>query len=271
MTAGRQGPLGSRRGWLSTALSHLAPGVSAPARAPLVSVVIPVYNHRRFVRDAVESVDAQTFRDLELVIVDDGSTDGGWGEIQALGPLSMPVRKVRQDHAGTAAALNTAIRQAHGSHIAWLSSDDRFMPDKLAAQVAYLRAHPDVALVYADVYVDDELTGNSYLLRSSAFDDHARMVRELFRFCFINGSTTLVRRSAMDAVGGFDEGLLQAQDWDMWLRLSRDHRFGHIPLPLIRYRWHGGNLSLRDDAFAYHARVLEKARAWYRAGGLEPP
>lgn len=238
---------------------------------PWVSVVVPAYNHARFLRDAILSVDAQTFRDVELVVVDDGSTDDTVEEVGRLPPLTVPFRLIRQPHSGAAAALNAGIAEARGEFIAWLSSDDWFVPEKLQCQVDYMTAHPEIALLYTDVYVDDELTGRTYLAPHAAFDDHATMVRELFRYCFINGSTTLVKRADILAVGGFDPDLPQAHDWDLWLRLSRDSLFGHIALPLIHYRWHGGNLSLRDDAYAYHARVLDKARRWFREAGIEPP
>lgn len=239
--------------------------------SPQISVVIPVHNHERFIGEAVESVVRQTYRDIELIVVDDGSTDSTWTVLSHLGGLPIPHRWVQQAHAGTAVALNTGISLAKGRFIAWLSSDDMFVENKLEREKEFMDAHPDLALIYTDVMVKDETTHRDYFLPSAAFSEHDRMVAELFRYCFINGSTTLIRKEAIEAVGGFEPSLIQAHDWDLWLRLSRDFRFGHIAEPLLYYRWHGTNLSVREDALAYHGRVLERARAWYAAAGITPP
>ncbi|MBX6378897.1 MAG: glycosyltransferase, partial [Clostridia bacterium] len=220
--------------------------------------VIPVYNHEAFVAEAIESALHQTYRDLEVIVVDDGSTDGTPAKVAA---FAGRIRSFRKPNGGTASALNLGIREARGEFIAWLSSDDVFLPEKIAAQVALLDAHPEVGLCYTDFYVVDatgRITGEQ---KCASLPSREAWTRALLQFgCLINGSTTLIRRSCFDAVGLFDEELLQSHDYDLWVRLSVHTLFGHVPRPLVKYRVHGGNLSLRPDWAAWNPRVHEKAR-----------
>jgi len=114
---------------------------------PLVSVVIPVYNGERFLRESLESVVAQTFQDYEIVCVDDGSTDGSCALLKQYGAR---VRVIQQANAGQSAARNVGVRQATGGFVAFLDQDDRWYPSKLAQQVTVLSAEPDVAMVHCN-------------------------------------------------------------------------------------------------------------------------
>jgi teichuronic acid biosynthesis glycosyltransferase TuaG len=225
---------------------------------PRVSVVIPVYNHEEFVADAVTSALNQTYRDLEVIVVDDGSTDATPQRIATFGDR---VRAFRKPNGGTSSALNRGIREASGELIAWLSSDDQFLPDKTDLQVRFLDAHPEMGLCYTDFYVVDasgRVTGET---KCVSIGTRQGWTRTLLRFgCLINGSTTLIRRSVFDRAGEFDETLPQSHDYDMWVRMSVHTLFGHIARPLVKYRWHHKNLSLRPDALSYNAQVHEKAR-----------
>lgn len=228
-------------------------------RRPKISVVIPTYNCARYLAEAVESALHQTYTDREVLVVDDGSIDRTPFLLERYGAA---IRTIRKPNGGAPSALNEGIRQARGEWIAWLSSDDAFLPEKLERQMAYAEAHPECALIYTNwLVVDGRGEKISYLV-SPPFRSKAEQIRALLRGCVINGSTTLVRKEAYEQVGLFDAELLQAHDWDIWLRLARDYRFGHVAEPLLRYRWHGGNLSARPDALAYNDRVLAKARAY---------
>ena len=114
---------------------------------PLVSVVIPVYNGTNFLKEAIESVFAQTFTDYEILVVDDGSTDGTWDLIQSYGPR---VRGLHKENGGVASALNLGIREMRGTYFAWLSHDDLWLPEKLARQVELLKSNPQFRACYTD-------------------------------------------------------------------------------------------------------------------------
>ena len=239
---------------------------------PLVSVVIPTYNYGRYVVEAVESALAQTYPRVEVIVVDDGSTDdtekrlapyATGTALQRLVRARPPIQLVRQRNRGTSAALNRGIRMARGEWISWLSADDVFMPTKLQEQVAYAGQHPDERVNYTDWYLTDAVGQVKTTVRSLAFASQQQLVRALFGACFINGSTTLIHRECFETDGLFAEDLPQAHDWDLWLRLARDFRFGHVGQPLLRYRWHGANLSAGPGAALYNAEVLRRARAWY--------
>ncbi|MBX6377399.1 MAG: glycosyltransferase [Clostridia bacterium] len=242
-----------------------APGTGAVGESreggedvPRVSVVIPVYNHEEFVAEAVGSALNQTYRDLEVIVVDDGSTDGTPAKVAAFADR---IRSFRKANGGTASALNLGIREARGELIAWLSSDDVFLPEKIDLQVRYLDAHPHVGLCYTDFYVIDARGAVTGEVRCTSLPNREAWTRALLsQGCLINGSTTLIRRNLLAEVGGFDESLPQAHDLDLWIRLSLRTEFGHIPQSLVKYRWHHKNLSRGPDALAYTPRVLEKAR-----------
>lgn len=229
------------------------------AGSPKVTVVIPAYNAARYLAEAVESALNQTYADREVLVVDDGSGDRTPFLLERYGNA---IRVIRKPNGGAPSALNEGIRRARGEWIAWLSADDAFLPQKLEKQMAYAGAHPECALIYTNWFVVDARGRTVSHIASPAFRTRDQQISALLRGCVINGSTTLVRREVYLRTGLFDESLPQAHDWDMWLRLARDYRFGHVAEPLLRYRWHGENMSARPDALAYNERVLEKARAY---------
>lgn len=232
---------------------------------PRITVVIPTYNHQAYLAEAVESALHQTYTDREVLVVDDGSTDRTPEILERYGRA---IRVIRKANGGTPSTLNAGILGAQGEWVAWLSSDDAFLPDKLARQMEYVKQHPTCGVVYTDWFVVDGKGQVTDQLASPTFPTRKSLIAGLFVGCVINGSTTLVRRKCFEKAGLFDEQLPQAHDWDMWLRLARDYPFGHVPLPLLRYRWHGANMSAGPDALAYNEKVLAKAIAYY---GKEAP
>jgi glycosyltransferase involved in cell wall biosynthesis len=201
---------------------------------PLVSVVIPVYNGTNFLAEAVESVFKQTYDPIELIVVDDGSTDGTWDLIQSFGDRVLGIRK---DNGGVATALNQGIREASGRFIAWLSHDDLFLPDKLARQVEFLNQTPGAGACYTDYQIID--TGGIPIRNVTTLGlPRRQLLRKLFWHSFIDGSTTLVARAVYDAIGPFDERLLFTQDLDMWMRILTRFDFHRLPAVLGRQRVH---------------------------------
>lgn len=209
---------------------------------PKVSVVIPTYNCKDYVQEAINSVLAQTYRDFELIVVDDGSTDGT-GEV--LKQFHSQIRYVYQKNQGSSAAQNRGIRMASGQLVAFLDHDDLWLPHKLERQVAYLDAHPDVALVCSSVLTID--ADGSCLSRETEERFHLSEgqlpFETIFFRCPVLTSTVLTKREALIQAGLFDVTLRYGDDYDMWVRLALQSPIAFIPEPLAYYRVHGGNTS----------------------------
>ena len=183
--------------------------------------MIATFNHGRFLPDALESAVAQTLQGVEIIVVDDGSTDD---TSAVLARYAGKVRIVRQPNRGLAAARNTGLATARGRYVSFLDADDVLMPTKLAEQQALLERAPTVGWTYCDVLIETVATGGQ-MRASERFGYGARMLDgwlfpELIRGNFIPAIAPLVRRTVLDAVGGFDERLTALEDWDLWLRMS---------------------------------------------------
>jgi glycosyltransferase involved in cell wall biosynthesis len=206
--------------------------------APLVSVIIPTHNHARFLGEAIESVLEQTAQNLEVVVVDDGSTDHA-AEVVARYPRA---RYVHQHHQGLAAARNTGIRHSSGRYLVFLDADDRLMPRAIESGVTCLDAHPGAAFVsglHRFVTADGVPTSTSP--RDPVGGDHY--------LAFLRGNyvgmhaTVLYRRQTLTAAGGFNTQLRACEDYDLYLRLSRQFRVATHDELVAEYRMHGSNMS----------------------------
>jgi glycosyltransferase involved in cell wall biosynthesis len=208
--------------------------------AELVSTVIPTYNYGRFLGRAIDSVLGQSYRPIECIVVDDGSTDN---TAEVLSGYRDRVRIIRQRNRGLSAARNAGIRAAHGQYIALLDADDWWHPEKTARQVSLLQKDRHLGCVGCGrrhVSADGQTFEDFVGLRSTG--DH----RETFRGIALrqfwvggSGSGAMIRRSALDAVGGFDESLKAAEDWDLWLRLAAATRVDNVPEVLSFISLHG--------------------------------
>ncbi len=211
--------------------------------SPLVSVVIPVFNGVNFLREAVESVFSQTYPDIELILVDDGSTDETWTFIESYGER---VRAIHKENGGVASALNVGIRQARGSLIAWLSHDDLFFPEKIDRQVRFLETHPQYGVCYTDFEIINA-TGDLLKTYRAPWYPSKELARHFLADMHINGSTVLMRKSCYERAGGFNERLPHTQDLDMWLRIAEDGELGHLPEVLVKFRSHPEQGSLNFE------------------------
>jgi len=225
--------------------------------APLVSVIIPTYNRADLVRQAVASVEAQTFRDFEIVVVDDGGTDGTC-EALAAGP---ELRVLRHPHRqGVAAARNTGAAAARGEWLAFLDSDDFWLPDKLARQMDYLTTRPQVRLCQTDeTWVRRGVRVN----KPAAFGKVAgRIFLPSLARCMISPSAVMVHRRLFDDHGGFDATLPAAEDYDLWLRLTWRYAVGLVDEPLVIKRGgHPDQLSAQWGIDRFRIRALVKLLA----------
>jgi glycosyltransferase involved in cell wall biosynthesis len=201
---------------------------------PLVSVIIPVYNGTNYLREAIESVLAQTYTNYEILVVDDGSTDATWDIIQSYGAR---VRGIHKENGGVASALNRGIREAKGDYIAWLSHDDIWLPRKLESQVAFVCQFPQLQGCYTNfVYIDGECRILSTI--ESPWYPRNQAIRAMLKKVYIHGCTVLIARSCFERIGLFEEELRYTQDADMWLRLLREFEIGHKPDKLVHVRFH---------------------------------
>ena len=232
---------------------------------PLVSVVIPAYNAERTIGATLATVLGQTFQDIEVVVVDDGSTDATAGAATSLGDDR--VRVVRQPNAGHAAARNTGIADARGRYIAMIDADDLWLPDKLERQLAILRAHEEVRAVQcAAVRVDDAL-------RPLFIGRCPEGRNDLLDVLCLRGmpglmSTLIAERTLLDEVGRFDPSYVILQDWDLAIRLARRGALYSSPEPLVLYRFHAGNQSNQVDL---HIEPGERILAGFFGDAGVPP
>lgn len=206
---------------------------------PLVSVIIPAHNAARFLPAAIESGLAQTYRPIELIVVDDGSTDDTPRVVRTFGEA---VRYIWQENRGVSAARNRGIEDARGELVALLDADDEWLSPKLAMQVARMVASPDAVVVFTGAIAVDERTRAERRIMNWVEPD---MVTALLYYGNLVGppSGALVRREALVKVEGFDPQLSQSADWDMWLRLATVGHFEYVDAPLVRYRVHHRNMS----------------------------
>jgi glycosyltransferase involved in cell wall biosynthesis len=232
----------------------------------LVSVVIPVYNGERYVRECMDNVFRQTHRPLEVIVVDDGSTDGT-GEILNRYPL--PIRVVRTEHRNLPSARNRGIESASGEFIAFLDVDDLWLAEKIEKQVVVFQRRPEIGLACTDVEKfpasgrrrsKERLQLGRKLNRSEAFP-------LLIRRNFITPSSVMIRRSVSASFGAFDESLNSCEDWEYWLRLAaRGVRMAFLDEPLVLYRAHEANMSRFTDRM--HEGRLAAVQKTFRSSGL---
>ena len=228
---------------------------------PKVSVLLPVWNAERYLAGAIESVLAQSFADFELLIVDDGSTDGSTALIRRY--RDRRIRRIENEkNLGVTRSLNLGLELAHGRYVARMDADDLCAPERLERQVAFLDAHPEVALVASRARWVDALGAEIGIIDTPA--DGETLRRRLRRGNWIVHGTVMMRAEAVRALGGYDESMERAQDYDLWLRLSERHPIAALPDLLYTWRDHGGSVSRRhleqQNEFAEHARLAARRR-----------
>ncbi len=231
---------------------------------PLVSVIIPAYNAERFIERTLASVLQQTYRHLEVIVIDDGSSDRTADRVRQIAAEDDRVRLLQQSNAGVAVARNLGIQQSAGVFIAPIDADDIWFPNQIQRQVTLMQASPpEVGVVYSwsvDIDEQDELLG-----RVHAATINGDVFNTLICHNFIgNASATLIRRECLDAIGGYDPSLKarQAQgceDWDLYLRLSECYQFRAVPELLVGYRKVHNAMSCDYTQMARSHRLMLQA------------
>jgi glycosyltransferase involved in cell wall biosynthesis len=235
-----------------------AAGAPAVERNPLVSIVVPSYNHGRYVRAAVESVLAQSYPCVELIVIDDGSTDRS---LEILRALDGGFRLEAQANAGQAATLNRGWKMARGEILSYLSADDLLMPHAVATAVERLRQSPGTVMVYGDFNLIDERSRVLRRVRAPRFDYFDMVVHT----ACAPGPGVFFRRAAHEAAGGWNAELRQWPDYDYWLRLGLQGPFERIPRVLAAFRVHGDSQTLSRTSFERAEEPTRIVRDYFEA------
>ena len=238
---------------------------------PLVSVIVPAYNAETFIQRTLDSILAQTYTNIEVLVVDDGSQDRTAAIVESFVEKNSRVILLRQKNAGVAAARNLAIEKSRGQYIAPIDSDDIWYPQKLEKQTqCMLQAEPSVGLVYAwSAYIDEKdlfigryTADNFYTVEGDVY------ITQVYRNFIGNASTPLIRRACLDKIGGYSCQLKEqdaqgCEDWDLYLRIAEYYQFRVVPEFLVGYRQSTGSMSSNFASMArsYHlviANVQQK-------------
>ena len=224
---------------------------------PTVSVIIPTYQRANLVNQAIESVLAQTYRDYEIIVVNDGSTDDTKAVLAQFGNK---ITAIHQENRGLSAARNTGILASQGKYIAFLDDDDLWLPEKLAKQIPVLEAKPQIGLIYSDMFRFNE-NGVFPDTWGKNFPTPSLPVSwTLFKGNFIPVPTVVVRRACLDKIGWFDESLSACEDYDLWLRIIEKFPVYHLDEPLAYYRQSSDNMQKEKEPMLVNTlRVKEKA------------
>jgi glycosyltransferase involved in cell wall biosynthesis len=232
---------------------------------PLVSIIMPVLNGERYIASAIESICAQTFSDVELLVIDDGSTDRTRDIVHGFSARLNLHYIHHEKNQGITRSINDGLRRSSGKFIAFLDHDDLWLPDFLDYEVSYLLAHPDVGMVHSDFQTIDS---EGRILEHSVARERKRtrpsgfIFRDLFMQSMIVGISVLVRRECFDRLGLWDERLRWA-DYHMWLRIARHYKVDYIPTVLTAYRQHPsqstrGTTSPLPDELPVAAQVIDR-------------
>ena len=234
--------------------------------APWVSVIVPSFNHAAYLRECLDSVLSQDYSNVELIVVEDGSSDGSLDILRSYGPR---ITLLQQRGGRQARARNLGVAAAKGSLLAFLDSDDRYLPGRISAAVAALRAAPKVDVVWGDYRLVD--AAGRVIAQPRWAPAHADFRRELIAGNPICNATVTLRRSVLAGIGGFDERVPRVCDGAAWYQLAaRGHIFLHLDQTLLDYRQHGTNDSSGFAAMTHDrdSALLSAAQAYVREGVL---
>lgn len=226
--------------------------------APLVTVVVTCFNHEAFLEQSLEAVRAQTYRPIQLIVTDDASVDASADRIQAWLDQRWPEATFirHRDNRGLCRTLNEVMALVEGDLVAIASADDWMEPERIALQVAaFDDAAPEVGLVHAGVRFVD-LEGGELALANAGPDDALSgwIFPQQLAMPRVLTPSVMVRRSVYESVGAFNEDDV-VEDYDMWLRICRDHQVVHVPEVVANFRWHHGNTTTRIYGPVYDGYV----------------
>lgn len=218
----------------------------------LVSVIVPVYNREHLIEETFDSILAQTYRPIEIVAINDGSTDTSLQILKTYSERYPGLFTVIDQHnTGQVIARNNGIRAAKGEYFAFLDSDDKWLPEKLEKQIPLFKK-TNVALVYSGIEkIDDQ--GKPYNIELCDPTRTHNLYLHLLVRNQMTGGTVVITRAALKKAGLFDESFKAAENWDLWLRICRDHHAALVNEPLLQYRMHAQNMS-KDSLLMVQAK-----------------
>lgn len=218
-----------------------------------VSIIIPTFNRRDYITIALDSVRVQTYKDYEIIIIDDGSSDD---TKEVLKPYQENVRYFYQDNRGIPATRNKGIREAKGDFIAFLDSDDHWLPEKLERQIECFSKHPHYGMVATRCLCT---TPEGKFLKKNRPGKSGWILTDLFKANFIRTSSAMIKKECLEEIGLFDESLPECEEYDLWLRIAKQYPIGFIDEPLTVYTDNPQGVS--TDSLAgrlQRLKVLEK-------------
>ncbi len=230
---------------------------------PLITVIIPTYNRKTIVLEAIKSALAQESKNYEVIVVDDGSSDGTAVYLMS---LNLPITILKKENGGVSSARNKGIKNAQGKYIAFLDSDDLWLPGILQAQVEYLESHLDTPLVYTDQYIEVEgkITDQTRFKKASVPEAQKTKFNlpGFVQHTPIHISSVMTRKDIFKEVGYFNESLQIHEDTDMWNRISEKHTFGYIEKPLAVFRWEKDKEHLLKEG--YRQKFVDEGRKYMK-------
>ena len=234
---------------------------------PLVSIIIPAYNSEKYIAETLTSVLSQAYRPIEIIVVDDGSTDKtakilkGCQTDKTNESSEINLTYIYQQNSGPSKARNTGIKAAKGEYIAFLDADDLWTKTKLEKQVNYMTNNSDVSLVFGDMSVFDSkgiIIDSSFKKYGYPQCDEGRKVLNAFENLlernYISTGTVFLKKGCFNKAGYFDESIRHGEDYDLWLRVSLMYEIGCIPEVLRLKRMHDSNLSKSEESF-YRSKI----------------
>jgi glycosyltransferase involved in cell wall biosynthesis len=221
----------------------------------LVSVIIPTYNRPYYLPEAVESVLNQTYPTIELIVVDDGSSDQGKATKEALKPYLASLTYVYQENSGLGVAINKGLSLARGEYIQRLDDDDTLEAEKIEKCVEIFEGDPDVGLVATGYYVTDE-SGNRLRAQIPISSPHGLQLLFSLMFCISAQAAVMVRASVHEMVGLYREDIM-SEDNEMWIRIARRYKITTIREPLVSYRRHSQNLTRAENVPRLERDILQ--------------
>jgi len=248
----------------------------------VVSVIIPTYNRAHFLAEAINSVLEQTYKNYEIIVIDDGSTDGTSEIVKQFGNK---IRYFYQENRGPSAARNTGIKNAIGDLVAFIDSDDVWLPEKLSLQVKLFDMNHRVGMVSSAFFSCDSNLNVNRVIKDDRLTNKKYILKKLFIRNIFPTPTVLVKRECFEKVGLFNESYGFAEDWEMWVRIGLEYDLAYVKTPLCRCRRHNSSITYQKqeenfndwmkvikenfkrgigrDGKICHNILLRKAMSWY--------
>lgn len=219
---------------------------------PLVTVIVPAYNHDQYIEDCLKSIISQTYTNMQIIVINDGSTDNTESVVKDfISKCNIKIEFISKENEGLCKTLNRGLGIVKGKYVAFLASDDMWLPERIEKQVSFMEKNENIGMVFSDAYfmrdetaTDKRFTDYKPIIRAYFLNSiqTTSIYEELLMENFIPALTVLIRRECFDKVGYFDTSL-KYEDYDMWLRISEKYPIAYIDEPLAYYRVHNDNFS----------------------------